>query len=222
MPAWSYDGEAWPTPERWKTRASVSCDHDAACPRAGQTRLPIPLTSHAHATNGGCMNSVSAGRLSFRLATEDDADGVMTLLEAAAEWLVSRDIRQWIPGEMRLDWLRERIAAGEVWVVTLHGVLAGSFRLIWSDEATWGAQPDEAGYVHGLVVNREFAGQEVGRRMLERAEAMVAATGRAYLRLDCLTPNDALVSYYQRAGFTLVREKRFTRASVSLFQKRVG
>lgn len=168
------------------------------------------------------MTSASSGSLAFRLAIADDAEGVMGLIEAAAEWLVSQGIRQWLPGELPMEWLRQRIAAGEVWIAALDGVLAGSFRLIWSDEPTWGKQPDDAGYVHGLVINRAFAGQATGRRMLERAEALVAATGRSYLRLDCLTPNDALVAYYERAGFTRVGEKRYLRASVALFQKRVG
>jgi GNAT superfamily N-acetyltransferase len=57
-------------------------------------------------------------------------------------------------------------------------MLAGSFRLIWSDQPTWGTQRADAGYVHGLVINRAFAGQGLGLRLLERAERLVAAAGR--------------------------------------------
>ena len=159
--------------------------------------------------------------LAFRLATLDDAEAIMGLLEAAAEWLVSRGIRQWLPGQIRMDWLRERIADGEVYVATLDGELAGSFRLIWSDEPVWGTTPDDAGYAHGLVINRAFAGRGVGLRLLERAEQLVAARGRPYLRLDCMTANAVLCDYYVRAGFTYRGDKHGTTWSASRFEKRV-
>lgn len=167
------------------------------------------------------MAAAGPGALTIRLATDGDADAVMELLEAAAAWLVARGIRQWLPGQIRAEWLRERVAAGEVYVAELGGVLAGSFRLIWSDEQTWGERPNDAGYVHGLVINRTFAGMGVGTRMLERAGELIAAAGRPHLRLDCLTPNDALLAYYVSAGFAIVGEKRFMRASSRLLEKRV-
>lgn len=168
------------------------------------------------------MTAASPGALTFRLATQDDAEEVLSLLEAAAEWLVSRGIRQWLPGQIQMGWLRERIAAGEVYVATLDGTLVGSFRLIWSDQPTWGAGPDDAGYVHGLVVRRAFSGRGIGAQMLERAAQMVAMAGKTYLRLDCLGPNNALVGYYERAGFELVGKVRYERATTYLFEKRAG
>ena len=165
------------------------------------------------------MTAASADQLEFRLATAEDAEGVFGLLEAAAEWLLSRDILQWIPGQIQMNWLRERIAVGEVWVATLDGVLAGSFRLIWSDRATWGTQRDDAGYVHGLVINRAYAGMGIGLRLLEHADKLVAAAGRPYLRLDCMS--DALLAYYQRAGFTLVGGKRWDHGASYLLETRV-
>ncbi|HKV84167.1 MAG TPA: hypothetical protein VJN88_06390, partial [Ktedonobacterales bacterium] len=74
------------------------------------------------------MAAVDPSAPTIRLASDADADGVLELLEAAAEWLVARGILQWIPGQIRAEWLRERVAAGEVYVATLGGVLAGSFR----------------------------------------------------------------------------------------------
>ncbi|HKV86289.1 MAG TPA: GNAT family N-acetyltransferase, partial [Ktedonobacterales bacterium] len=104
-------------------------------------------------------------------------------------------------------------------IAELGGVLAGSFRLIWSDRPAWGSQPDDAGYVHGLVINRAFAGQGLGVRLPAHAEWLVAAAGRPYLRLDCI--NDALVAYYVRAGFALVSGKQWDHGGPHLFEKRV-
>jgi protein-tyrosine phosphatase len=185
-------------------------------------RLDKPRPASLYEKQVLAMAAADPGALAVGPATPDDADSVFALLEAAAEWLVSRGIRQWLPGEVPMDWLLGRIAAGEVWVATLEGALVGSFRLIWSDEPSWGVQPDDAGYVHGLVVNRGFAGRGIGRRLLERAEQIVAEAGKPYLRLDCLTPNDALVEYYLCAGFRLAGEKRWEQRATQLFEKRVG
>jgi ribosomal protein S18 acetylase RimI-like enzyme len=182
-------------------------------------RIDRPWPASLYEKQVTTMAAADPGELTMRQATDADADGVFKMLEAAAEWLLARGILQWIPGQIQMDWLRERITRGEVYVATLDGMLAGSFRLIWSDQPTWGTQRADAGYVHGLVINRAFAGQGLGLRLLERAERLVAAAGRPYLRLDSM--NDALIAYYMRAGFSLVGGKRWDHGAPHLFEKRV-
>jgi ribosomal protein S18 acetylase RimI-like enzyme len=70
-----------------------------------------------------------------------------------------------------------------------------------SDEETWGTVAGDAGYVHGLAIRRGFAGTGLGRELLRWAENMVAASGKKYLRLDCVAENTAFNEYYVRAGF---------------------
>ena len=93
------------------------------------------------------------------------------------------------------------IEGGEMYLAVLDGQPVGTFALQWSDRETWGDVPDDAGYVHGLAIRRDFAGTGLGREMLRRAEQMVSLAERTYLRLDCVADNEALNEYYRRAGF---------------------
>jgi ribosomal protein S18 acetylase RimI-like enzyme len=73
--------------------------------------------------------------------------------------------------------------------------------LQWSDETFWGERPDDAGYVHRLVVRRDRAGTGVGPACLDWASQRVRAANRAWLRLDVSADNLPLALYYERLGF---------------------
>jgi ribosomal protein S18 acetylase RimI-like enzyme len=158
----------------------------------------------------------------LRRARPADLDVVVNMLEEAAWWMVSRGIEGWTPD----GFSRKRIAAiiedGEMYMVALAGRPAGTFALQWSDRETWGEVPDDAGYVHGLAIRREFAGMRLGREMLRRAEQMVYRSEREYLRLDCVAHNEALNEYYRRAGFACRGRAVVRGIAVNLYEKRVG
>jgi len=82
-----------------------------------------------------------------------------------------------------------------MYLAMLGGQSVGTFAFQWSDEETWGSVRDDAGYVHGLAVRRNFAGMGIGYeilKILKQAENRVSLSGRKYLRLDCVAKNDAL------------------------------
>jgi len=133
-----------------------------------------------------------------------DAEPVFALREAAAAWLVGRGIRQWEPGEVTLQQVRAQVVAGEWFVVRYGRSVVGALRLLWEDEEMWGPQPPDAAYVHGLVVDRGYAGLGLGRALLDWAGQQARQAGRHQLRLDCSENNAALTAYYHRQGFTTV------------------
>lgn len=45
-----------------------------------------------------------------------------------------------------------------MYLARLAGRTFGTFALQWSDEEVWGDVPEDAGYVQGLAVRRDFAG----------------------------------------------------------------
>jgi len=66
-----------------------------------------------------------------------------------------------------------------------------------------------AGYIHNLIVARSFAGQGLGRRLLQWAEDHVAASGRSLARLDCVVSNGELRHLYESAGYHWVSDREF-------------
>ena len=129
-----------------------------------------------------------------------DVDEIVGTLSEAARWLLSRGIRQW-PDPFPRERVERLVCRGDVYLARLDGKPVATLALQWADPAFWGEQPDEAGYVHALAVRRSHGGRGLGSRLLDWAEAEVVARGREFLRLDCLTENDALRRYYEGQGF---------------------
>ncbi len=59
------------------------------------------------------------------------------------------------------------------------------------------------------------------RRLLRWAEDTAAAAGKSYLRLDCMTANEALRADYERAGFSYRGEASSDGWRVSRYEKRL-
>ncbi len=147
-------------------------------------------------------------QVTFRIADEEDAAGLVSLYDGAARWMRSRRIAQWQPGGKDEEHFRLRMKEGEVWLAkTAGGVAVGAYELWWDDEPAWGAQPPVAGYVHRLMTDRTAAPAGLGRVVLARAEQRIAEAGRELARLDCLTSNPRLRTYYEEAGYRVVGEQ---------------
>jgi ribosomal protein S18 acetylase RimI-like enzyme len=153
----------------------------------------------------------------LEFAQPADAAILLALRDAAARWQVGNGIVQWSPGEVDLAEIMAQIAADQWLVLREHGGdrtgdgVRAACRLIWSDPAVWGEPPEEAGYVHGLVIDRAYAGAGLGRRVLELVAERVRGDGRRFLRLDCVEGNPRLRTYYRDLGFQEVGRREFER-----------
>ncbi|MFD4509767.1 tyrosine-protein phosphatase [Streptomyces sp. NPDC058457] len=150
----------------------------------------------------------SRPQLSYRKATPADARTLVRLRDSAALWQLARGIDQWKPGEKDETHFHTRMREGEVWLAHAGPHLAGAWELWWDDPAAWGPRPADAGYLHRLMTTPHTAPPGTGRHMLEQAESRIAATGRPYARLDCLTSNPSLRAYYESAGYRTVGEQK--------------
>ncbi|MBC9712390.1 GNAT family N-acetyltransferase [Streptomyces sp. TRM66268-LWL] len=153
--------------------------------------------------------------LVFRQATDSPADlaTLVGLYDGAARWMQENGIDQWKPGEKSEEHFRLRIKEGEVWLAYAEDAdaretVAGAYELWWDDEPAWGEQPPVAGYVHRLMTHRS-APAGTGRALLAHAEERTAAAGRGLCRLDCVSSNPRLRTYYEHAGYTVVGEQPF-------------
>jgi ribosomal protein S18 acetylase RimI-like enzyme len=172
------------------------------------------------------LNVASQTDLPFCRATAADFDAVFAIMIEAALWLQSRGISQWSffltqPGK---DFVRNRIVAAETYLIfdpTAQPV--ATFTLQWKDEEIWGLRglDSEAGYVHGLAISRHAAGKGLGNVLLNMASNLIAQNFRWLVRLDCMAQNEALCSYYRRAGFTDlgVADSVITGKSLRLFER---
>lgn len=138
-----------------------------------------------------------AKRLTLESATPADVDDVLAVLDEAAAWLRSSGVDQW-PDRFKSEWVEPAIERGETWLARLDGVAAGTITLDW-DDPLWSGLDGTAGYVHRMAIRRSATG--LGAALLDWAVATSRALGCRYLRLDCVSSNSRLRSYYESRGF---------------------
>jgi GNAT superfamily N-acetyltransferase len=143
-----------------------------------------------------------------RRGTSADVPAVIALFDEAIEWLASSGragqwgTEPWSAQPRRVGQIRQFADSGGLRIADAGGVVAGAVKLGAAPGYVPAAQEPEL-YLDGFVVGRRFAGHGVGRVLLSHACAEAADLGAAVVRLDCWAGGDqALVRYYQRAGFT--------------------
>lgn len=138
-------------------------------------------------------------------ARREHARGIIALRDTLARWMQARGIDQWREGEFALDHVEQEIDRGEWWVMESPqrpGDVLASVRVIWEDLPIWGPQPEPAGYIHGVAVDRSLSGTGTGTRLIRVAEQAIAASGRTISRLDCDESNPVLRPFYAGLGYT--------------------
>ncbi|WP_433168778.1 GNAT family N-acetyltransferase [Kribbella sp. CA-247076] len=136
-------------------------------------------------------------RLTLESATTAELGDLLAVLDEAAAWLRAAGIDQW-PDRFKPEWVEPAVERGETWLARLDGVVAGTITLDWDDEL-WTDHEGTAGYVHRMAVSRTAPG--LGATLLDWAAATARALGCTYLRLDCVTTNTRLRTYYESHDF---------------------
>ncbi|MFF4276442.1 tyrosine-protein phosphatase [Streptomyces sp. NPDC001536] len=145
--------------------------------------------------------------LTYRRAQPADATTLVHLRDSLSLWMLARGIDQWKPQEKTESHFLTRMQEGEVWLAHTGNTLSGAYELWWTDEAAWGPRPADAGYIHRLMTTPHTAPPNTGRDLLTHAESRIREAGLPYARLDCLSTNPRLRTYYESAGYTVVGEQ---------------
>ncbi|GAA0358731.1 GNAT family N-acetyltransferase [Bacillus horti] len=148
--------------------------------------------------------------ISISLATREDSDQIIKLLKDTANWLQENNIDQWSylrNGEEDNE-LRLAIQQQKTYIATYNDKLVGTFTLYDSpndwDKYIWGTMPPDALYLHRLATVRDQQNKGVGRMMIDWIEREYKRGDKKYIRLDCVSANEALNKYYRDAGFTFL------------------
>jgi predicted N-acetyltransferase YhbS len=135
----------------------------------------------------------------LRLARPEDVERLDQLIRDLAAWARGRGVDQWGNGYPR-EWLLGEIRRGETYVHEDAGEIAASLVLQERDAAAlW--EPAPALYLERLCVDRRYAGQRLGARLVTWAEERVRERGQTCLRGVCDDANRTLKSYYESLGF---------------------
>ncbi|HXO08838.1 MAG TPA: GNAT family N-acetyltransferase [Solirubrobacteraceae bacterium] len=144
--------------------------------------------------------------LRFRPGSPTDADAVLAMFDEAIAWLVQRGLAgQWgeLPFSTRHE-PRERVRRilhdDEVRIAEHGGVPVGALAAGGAPPYAPASEVPEL-YVTLLLSARRLAGNGIGARLLELADALATERGAVQLRVDCWADAPALVRFYERQGF---------------------
>lgn len=142
--------------------------------------------------------------------TEDDIVEVATMWTRSAQRLRNHGLDQW---QYPVKWenIRRTVADGTCWLVTTADSKAtGTITVESTADPYWllSDNPDDALYVHRMVVDDGARGSELGTALLDWAARGARKAGKSWLRLDVWKSNSALHQYYLDRGFSLVRIDR--------------
>ncbi|MEU6845940.1 GNAT family N-acetyltransferase [Streptomyces sp. NPDC046716] len=148
--------------------------------------------------------------MKITLASPDDLQLLLNFREEAASWISELGSDQW-SRPYPADRLLATIEAGTVFMVRDGKKTAGTITLTpEAEEGLWSADEleDPSLFVNKLTVSREYAGLNVGGRLLDWAGDRAYKASAKWVRLDAWTTNTALQNYYLRQGFEHVRTVR--------------
>lgn len=145
----------------------------------------------------------------IRQAKPSDTETVSSILQEAANWLISRGTPLWKADELAPDRIRPDVLGGLFWLAEVDGASAGCVRFQTEDTLFWpDVLPQESAFIHRLAVRRQFAGGTVSSALIQWAKARAEGLGKRYLRLDCEAKTRSLCAVYARAGFRKHSERQ--------------
>jgi ribosomal protein S18 acetylase RimI-like enzyme len=164
----------------------------------------------------------------LRRATERDHEVINRLIDAAAEWLRTKNTDQWAQPwpsvEDRSHRILRDLRVGKTWIAWDGTEPAATITADSADSPIWPTETlrDRAAYVCRLVVSRSHSGHGLGAALLDWAGLRAMRRyGARWVRVDVWTTNKALHAYYGRLGFEScgMSEDVDHYPSAALFQK---
>ena len=141
-------------------------------------------------------------------ATASDYLNILGLIDAAAKWLPSKGTDQWAtpwPDERRRNTrVLDDLLDGKTWLALDGATVAATITIDPVDNGVWPAdkRTEPAVYVRRMIVNRRYAGLEVGARLLDWVSDVAVREHQSHwIRVDVWTTNLDLHEYYRTQGF---------------------
>lgn len=140
--------------------------------------------------------------LQFRSGSAHDID-------ANIAWLVERGRSEqwgsepWSGDEKKIEFVRELLSSGELTVTELDNEVVGASLVTGEPMPYVPAIEEPERYLKLLIASPQHRGEQIGRRLIERARERTVEDGIGLMRVDCWAGGDRrLVNYYISEGFT--------------------
>lgn len=149
------------------------------------------------------MHTMSASSFSIVPTTTTDAPFIYTLFEDAIAYIQQHNYAGWSTYDKAFI-LRDIARQLQFKIVSGNSILC-VFSICYTDPLIWRhLEKGDAIYLHRIVVNPQFKGQQQFARVLQWATLQARQKGLTYIRMDTWAANPKIIEYYKSYGFTHV------------------
>lgn len=135
--------------------------------------------------------------------TTDDAPFIYTFFEGAIDYIQQHNYVGWSTYDKAF--IQQDIARQLQFKIVMDTNILCVFSICYSDPLIWRhLEKGNAIYLHRIVVNPLFKGQQQFARVLQWATQQAKQNGLTYIRMDTWAANPKIIEYYKSYGFTHV------------------
>ena len=169
---------------------------------------------------------MSAVRLTFALAQDDDAIELATMRTTAAAHLTARFGRGHWSGEATERGVRASMHTGSVWIARRGRSIVGTFRLAtkkpWAIDRLYFTPVKLPLYLTDMAVIPSLQGHGVGRRCLQKAVDIALGWPANAICLDAYDAEAGAGDFYRKCGFREVGRVVYRGVPLVYFELLVG
>jgi len=136
-------------------------------------------------------------------ADSNDLPIIFNLFEEAIKFMKRKNYIGWKSYDK--EFIKSDIEQGLLFKITRSNEIACIFSVCYSDALIWREkEKDNAIYLHRIVLNRNFAGEQLFNKVLEWAIQFAKNRKLDYVRMDTWADNEKIIAYYKSYGFSFI------------------
>jgi ribosomal protein S18 acetylase RimI-like enzyme len=136
-------------------------------------------------------------------ASMQDMDTICRLFDEAIIFQKAHNYIGWETYDE--EYLKADVKSGLLFKVITASGISGIFSICYTDRLIWREmEKGNALYLHRIVLNREFRGEKIFRKILDWSLEAAANKRLRYIRMDTWAENEKIISYYKSYGFSFI------------------
>ncbi len=139
----------------------------------------------------------------LQLATVNDIDQIMPIIEAAQARMKADGLIQWQDGYPNRQTIENDVAISQIYKLQVDGIIAGVC-VVNNDyyEQYQNTPPaDQCLIIHRVAVNDQFVGQGIGKQLINAAIDLISSTETKYAIVDTNSQNLKMIGLIEATGF---------------------
>lgn len=159
--------------------------------------------------------------MKIAMATENDIQNIMDLIELCIKDLENQGIYQWNDHYPNLDHIKESIQNRSLYILKnkdCRGIISiGEEQPEGYREINWSNKTGKILVISKLAVSPQCQGHGIGKKLMDFAENYAIANDYISICLDAYSANPRALKFYGKRGYKHVGEQYFPRRDLPFY-----